>query len=208
MLKILIIDKHPVFCIGLSILLRKKFDVDEIIKLDNISNYKPSITPDLVIVGLNDNLKNQNIVFVSHTKKLFPKARFILYDNSQFINKSMEYFKIGFHGYVPKNATSEEFIECVKLVLDGNYFICPKAIGLFMDYFVNFTTKKTNRTYLTPKEFEIAKHFAEGMSTSSIAFTINRKMSTVSTTKNNIFKKLQINNIIQLKEALEEFHYY
>jgi DNA-binding NarL/FixJ family response regulator len=208
MLKILIIDRHPVFCIGLSLILRKEFDVGEIMELGDISNYKPSTIPDLIIVGINDTNNNQNMVFVSYTKKLFPKARFILYDNSQSINMSMEYFKIGFHGYVPKNATNEEFLECVKLVLDGNYFICPKAFGMFMDYFVNFTTKKSTKAYLTPKEFEIAKHFANGMSTSSIAFTINRKMSTVSTTKNNIFKKLQINNIIQLKQALEEFHYY
>jgi DNA-binding NarL/FixJ family response regulator len=48
----------------------------------------------------------------------------------------------------------------------------------------------------------VAQYLAEGMQTSWIAHKLNRKVSTISTIKSNIFHKLQIDNILKLREQI------
>jgi DNA-binding NarL/FixJ family response regulator len=55
---------------------------------------------------------------------------------------------------------------------------------------------------LSSQEYEIASQLLKGLSTNNIAQKIGRKATTISTIKNNIFKKLEVDNIIKLPRVL------
>jgi DNA-binding CsgD family transcriptional regulator len=56
---------------------------------------------------------------------------------------------------------------------------------------------------LSPREKEVALHFANGVSTTTIAKTLGIKCNTVSTLKKKIYNKLGVDSSVGLYKAMQ-----
>jgi DNA-binding NarL/FixJ family response regulator len=140
-------------------------------------------------------------------KKIYHNSRFIIYDLDAKDNEGIKYLRSGAHGYLSKKSDLDTLSHCIQTVLDGKFYIDPKDLhtmleGLTQGNRVSGKRGAVRRLMLTDRQNEIANLFAEGMSTSSIAKKLGLSPSTISTVKSNIYQKLKIDNVVDLREAL------
>jgi DNA-binding NarL/FixJ family response regulator len=199
-----LIDNHVIMRAGLAIIFENHFRNINISESEDVKHFidsHPNQNPDLLILGNNFAGKQDCLDAVSILKSRFPLVPLIIYDEYLEQDMTILYFKLGVNGYVLKQNNADEMIKCVETVLENKQYLCPVLLERLLKNFRKKNNGLVVERILTPRESEIAKYLSEGMKTSWIAKTLGRKNSTISTIKNNIYKKLNVQNIIQLKKA-------
>lgn len=206
MLTIALIDRQPIMRFGLTCYLKNYYSEINILEADDIiscfQSY-PEQLPDLIIWGTHEEKLDGNFTMLGKTQNLYPKTAIVLYDD-RLINFNILYYSPALvDGYLLKQNDPDELIVCVNKVLNGKKYISQELINFFPEVFLhekNTFLPKQNK--LTSREHQIAEFLCTGKRTSWIAATLGLKMSTISTFKSIIFKKLKVNNIVELKEFL------
>lgn len=204
---IALIDKHPITRRGLFLLLKNQFKEAVILQSESILTFYKLFRnqdPDLIILGISQDINDNNIGFINFIRQNYPKGPIILYDENPGSSLVFHYLKTGIFGYLSKQNNILELTECIESVLNGKRYICNEILNLILSQ--HLTEKKDiykDNGLLTSREYEIAHYLSQGMKTSLIAQTLGRKMSTISTIKTNIFKKLQVGNILELRALMQ-----
>ncbi|MCE7042801.1 response regulator transcription factor [Dyadobacter sp. CY312] len=208
-MKIALIDKHPVLRKGLDKVLASNFDGAIIMESDTIIHFRelfPKQIPDLIIMGLGSAADAGNLDFINMSRRWYPKGSVIIYDEDVNLPMISRYLSTGARGYLSKAADLNELIECVKDVVSGKRYLSEEILLWVLNTY-DFGNKKRpvvkGNGQLTDREQQIAEFLVDGMKTSWIARELGRKPSTISTIKNNIFKKLEINNVLKLRDVIK-----
>jgi DNA-binding NarL/FixJ family response regulator len=226
MTTIALIDNHPIIRTGLGLLIKNNFEKVSIIEAENmdmLANLFPVQVPDLIILGTSQNSGANSLKLVMQTKNAYPASKLIMYDEAAAAGQQaasypaayanggpltssaaiLGYLRAGANGYLTKQNELSDLLDCVRDVLKGKRYICSEAFDVLLDKQV---TEKSSfqkvSDLLTSREYEIARYLSNGMKTSMIAQKLDRKASTISTTKTNIFKKLEVDNILKLRQVM------
>jgi DNA-binding NarL/FixJ family response regulator len=98
---------------------------------------------------------------------------------------------------VLKNSSSEEVIEGIRTVADGERFLCDEATVLF--------NKSYQPVSLSPREREILKLIVEGLSIKEISNKLYLGFETVRSYHKYLHLKLDVHNTAQLvRKAIEQ----
>ncbi|WP_118952576.1 response regulator transcription factor [Taibaiella helva] len=105
------------------------------------------------------------------------------------------YLKIGAKGFLNKRCPEQEIVQAVGMLVQGKRYIRMEMQELYLD------CSRWSSPYerLTRREREVLKYLVQGESVTSISRRTNNSTNTVSTHKSNIFKKLRLGNLIELK---------
>jgi len=207
-----LIDKYAIIRTGIGLFLKTQFDQINILESESIlgmQKQNPDQLPDLIILGISQGTGAQNINLIKIAKKTYPDAKIILYDEvapGKTLSIVLSYMREGVSGYVTKFNDLSDFVDCVRKVLNGKKYICSEVYDLLIYNNPDQSPDLTNMSILTSREYEIASYLVEGLSTNKIAAKIGRKATTISTIKNNIFKKLEIDNIMKLYGLFHPVH--
>jgi DNA-binding NarL/FixJ family response regulator len=113
-----------------------------------------------------------------------------MFKDEAIFNKAMD---IGVRGYVLKENTVTEIINCMESVLNGNYYLSP-AISDFLlrrnQKPSNFSKKENELNKLTDAEINIMKELAMMKTSQEIAETLFISSKTVQNHRSNICNKL------------------
>ena len=204
---IAIIDRHPILRTGLDFFIKDHFKEVNILGSENVSAFQQSFprqNPDLVILGFGEHSNVNSLGFVNMMKKQYPKAALIVYDDKPDASLIVPYLKAGVNGYLSKQNSPNKLIECVDIVLKGKRFVCKEVLEMMLDEYIieNKAMPANSFPPLTPREFEVAKCLIQGIKTSAIAKMFSRKLGTISAMKTSIFKKLEVDNIVKLRELM------
>lgn len=112
------------------------------------------------------------------------------------------FIKAGADGYLSKDGSVDEVKKAIETVLNGRRYISANL----MDAFIGEEQKNPFNT-LSDREFEIASLLLTGLSINEIAGKIHLQSSTVGTYKARIFEKLNVSNILQLKEQAALYNF-
>jgi len=120
-----------------------------------------------------------------------------VHDNEQYF---FEALKAGASGYVLKSAANRDLIEACRATMRGEPFIYPPAASaLVRDYLDRASRGEVAPTDpLTPREQEVIKQIAEGLSSEEIAETLMISKKTVDRHRANILEKLGMRNRVEL----------
>lgn len=197
---IALIDRQPLLLSGLSLFLRTQFEDLTLLQADSIHTLHslPVQWPDLFIMGFGQNTDADNLDFLSRARRRH-KVKTIAFDESPDAVRAKNYLQTGVNGYLSKQNNLLEFAECVKQVLKGESYVCRQVTALLNQ---ERPMPQQISRMLTQREMQITKLLAQGMKTSWIAEKLERKASTISTMKNTIFRKLEVENIIGLRKRL------
>lgn len=196
-----IIDKQPILRTGLRLFLKKYFKDSTILPAENIQSFTPLYTehkPDLFILGMGIGPKTDSFDSIKIVKKQFPNAVILVYDQKSDATLLPIYLKAGVSGYLSKESDLEELNECINLILAGKQYICRHITEMNL----NIAYKIKNPDILSYREYEVASYLSQGMKITWIAHTLGIAISTSSTFKNKIFRKLKVDNVLQLREAM------
>ena len=153
----------------------------------------------LIRVG---NMSDKTILSsIKKARTIQKSCKIILYDYQQSIHNIIDFFREKINGYLPDDFSESELEECItSLAVNRIHINMQIAVELMVS---SPRTRARKNPSLTPTEMKVANLLVTGLSPSLIAKEMDRKISTVSTIKSNIFKKTNVTNVIELVDVLE-----
>ena len=136
-----------------------------------------------------------------------PSARVLILSASGEQADVLEAVKAGATGYLVKSASSEELLDAVRRVAQGDTVFTPGLAGLVLGEFRRMSSEPETPAgeQLTERETEILKMVATGLSYKQIAERLVLSHRTVQNHVQNTLRKLQLHNRVQLTRwAIEQ----
>ncbi len=192
MINIYIVDDHPSIIEGLTSVFEKEKDFKIVGSANDTKAALVGIrktNPDLVILDISlPGVLGTTIAKEIVTKYKAKVIAFSGYDNLQYIQQIM---LSGASGYVLKTCKIEELVTAVKQVSKGKDYFCEKLTHVIVnDYKGRLQNEQKVISLLTPREREILQLFCDGMTRHDVADYLGVDVTTISTHRNNIMKKL------------------
>ncbi|PIF45544.1 DNA-binding NarL/FixJ family response regulator [Chryseobacterium sp. 52] len=200
--RILIADDHYVVRAGTALVLESAFPKLKINFAENYDQVKEQLAAhpyDLLLLDI-DMPGTKYKKMITELKSIQESLKILVFSG---YNKdvAIQYIREGAEGYLNKQSSEEEIREAVRSVIEKGYYYPGELIGLIIQ------NKKSNPAEkLSSREYEIFKMLASGNGNLEIGNKLEIQMSTVSTYKKRIFKKLNINNIAELIKVHEMMH--
>lgn len=201
-MNILIVDDHPLVCIGIRNILISEQDIKNV-------NYAHDIESALELMSKNDynlalvdiRLKNQSgIDFIRTAKDKFPECKYVILSSSSAAEDFDRAMKLNIDGYILKDAFTEDIVYAVKSVIRGRKYFDPVFLER-MNYPLQglSVTQPDNdpEELLSPREVEILDCLGKGMSNRSIAKKLYISENTVKKHVSSILAKLNLSDRLQ-----------
>jgi DNA-binding NarL/FixJ family response regulator len=127
-----------------------------------------------------------------------PHVRIIVLSVSAEEADVLEAVKVGASGYLLKNSTSDEIVDAVRRVRDGEPVFTPSLAGLVLNEFRRVSSKEPGEPGLSPRENEVLRLVAKGYTYREIAEKLYISVKTVQNHVQNILTKLHLRKRYEL----------
>ncbi|WP_198034456.1 response regulator transcription factor [Dyadobacter tibetensis] len=206
-MKVAIIDKHPITRSGIKNVLQNRAGITNPLEGSCMISFYEKFkdeNPELIIVSIGQQKGITNLQILGFIKRFYPHSSIIVYDDQIVAEMVPKYFQLGIVGYLSKQDELLELESCIEKLKKGEPYIGCDLLYLLMrnEAAMERVYHVKSENSLTKRESEIAGYLIKGQRTTEIAKMLNRKVSTISTIKMNIFKKMKVDNIISLGQKL------
>jgi two-component system, NarL family, response regulator NreC len=191
---IVLVDDHDIVRAGLRAILEteKDFQVvgeasDGQAALQIVEQLKPDILLlDLVLPKLNGLDVARSVHNISPGTQVIVLS---MHSNEAYV---VDALKIGVAGYVLKDKATEEILEAIRYVLEGERYLSPPISGRVIEAYIQRIQESSMDSYetLSDREREVFTLAAEGHSNPEIAQMLSISPRTVETHRSNIMRKL------------------
>ncbi|MEZ0328121.1 MAG: response regulator transcription factor [Dissulfuribacterales bacterium] len=202
MFKIVIVDDHPIFCIGLKELLIQEKDFMVCDMVGSIAAARKSITkhrPDMAIIDISLGQENGLDLVREISENALPVFTLVLsmHDEMVWAERALH---AGARGYVMKKEASDLIIKAVQQIRNGKIFMSEQIMSHMLERLCGNTgcENKDAMELLTDRELEVFRLIGLGLSTREISNTLNLSIKTVGTYRERIKQKLCIKNSMEL----------
>ncbi len=196
MISIIIADDHQMFREGLVSLLanEKEFEI-----IGEASNGQEVLTlfqktiPDVLLLDI-EMPKMDGFDTLHELKKRNTTTKVLvltMHKSAEFIKNIL---KAGASGYLQKDASKKTLIKAIHQVVKTGSYYTPNTSKLILE---SFQEKHVN-SQISPREKEIIKLIADGLTTKKIATKLFISPHTVETHRQNILLKLGLKNSAEL----------
>ena len=160
------------------------------------------LKPDLALVDIS--LPDQNgIQLTRDIRRLFPEIGILIVSMHYKIDYIAEAFQAGANGYVVKESAAKRLLQGLESVANGDYFLDSSVSHAVVENLMKFSLKEAKITdpdyaTLTPREQEVMRLLAEGLSSKEVAEKLFISPKTVENHRANIMNKLDLHSTIEL----------
>jgi DNA-binding NarL/FixJ family response regulator len=203
--RVLIVDDHPLFREGLKSIIAgdRCFEVGgEAGTAQNGFAMARQIKPDVVLVDIS--LPDESgMQLTRRIRKALPDTRVMIVSMHSKIDYIVEAFQAGATGYVVKDSAAGRLIQGLHVVTQGEYFLDSSISHEVVERLMKSPVREARVSdsgygRLTPREQEIMRFLAEGISKADIADRLCISVKTVENHRSNIMKKLDLHNTMDL----------
>lgn len=132
-----------------------------------------------------------------------PRSRVLVLSASSERDDVLEAVKAGACGYLVKSASAEELIAAVRATATGQAVFTPGLAGLVLGEYRRMSADTSNpdvdaTPVLTPRETEVLRQVAKGLSAKQIATRLSLSHRTVENHVQATLRKLQLANRVEL----------
>ena len=193
MLKILVIDDHPLVAEGIASLLSA---VADDVSVSTVQGGMQGIDravaeqPDLILLDLYmPGLSGFEAMRILGDK--LPTCSIVIVSSSLDMKEMKTAMSLGAMGFIPKSASPEVMINALKLVISGSIYVPPEMLGLGAN---ESTATLPDTAPISPRQLEVLKLMAEGKSNKEISSILGCAETTVKTHVTALFKELGARN--------------
>ncbi|MBN2125476.1 MAG: response regulator transcription factor [Deltaproteobacteria bacterium] len=194
---LLIVDDHPLFREGLKAIIRREAEFEVVGEagtaregLRMAGELKPSLM--LVDISLPD---RNGIDLTREIRNLLPETRIMIVSMHSKIDHIAEAFRAGAVGYMTKESAPERLLSALQCVSQGEHFLDSSVSRQVIKRLVEFPekgAKVADAAYgtLTPREQEVMRLLAEGLSSREVGERLFISPRTVENHRHSIMGKL------------------
>jgi len=201
-LKILLVDDHPIVREGLKTLILSQPDMEVIGEASDgqeACQQASLLQPDLVIMDIS----MPGLSGTQATDRLCrecPRVKVLVLTIHEDKGYIRQLLAAGAAGYVLKRAAGEELIHAIRVVSAGRTYLDPDMAGKVVTGFVRRTGESlpTKGPSLSDRELEIAKLTASGHSNKEIGNLLDLSVKTVETYRTRGMEKLGLSSRVDL----------
>ena len=203
MLKLVILDPHPVVLRGIKAYFKKNNSIQVIGAFEDINDFFSFIKEnpiDLVIMEME--LQNGSAIkTIQKLKRLYPKIMVMIFTSQSQSKYQIDLIKAGASGYLSKKVEKSILIEAIKCVTIKGYHLTTN-FELEINKNINPDYKKSFKKNISKREIEVLKFLMIGKRNNQIAESLGLSQKTTNTYKNRLMKKLCVNNEIDLYQQV------
>lgn len=201
-IRVIIGDDHGIVREGLVALLQREADIEVIGTARNGSELLQlarKLSPDVVITDLSMPQLNGIEVITRLCAEPLPCKLLCLSVHNE-PTKVLGALQAGAAGYVLKENSYEELARGIRRVMANQVFLSGELVGMVVQSCRSPipTQEAIKLPQLTAREREVAQLFSEGLSTQAIAQRLHLSAKTISTHREHIFSKLDIQSVAEL----------
>jgi len=197
MIRVFIVDDHPVVIEGIHSLLRNERDIEwagQAMNAQSCLGFFVNNTADIILMDIN--LPDTSGVDLCAIMKEKYPGIFILglstFNQGLYIKKMMEN---GASGYILKNSSREELLKAIHAVCDGWIYFSGEVGEALKQYQASSVTEIP---VLSRREKEVLELIAEGYTNPQIAEKLFVSPFTVDSHRKNLIAKLSVKNTAML----------
>jgi two-component system, NarL family, invasion response regulator UvrY len=195
MIKILIVDDHPIVREGLKKILSLYDDIrvtDEAESANEALEKAANDDFDLIILDISMP-ERSGLDIVKDLKKSNPKTPILILTMHSEDYYAMRAFKSGVSGYLNKASASDQLIIAIRQIMAGKKYVSPELVTILATNLEKPSSEKMHE-FLSNRELEVMCAIAKGKSIEDISNELNLSKSTIHTYRRRIFSKMRFNN--------------
>jgi len=199
--RILICDDHTLFVEGIKAMLRNESSLEIVGEardgrqaVELVKELKPDVL--LMDVSMPD---MNGFDATQRVHELDPNIKVLIltmHDEEELVARCLE---AGAAGYIIKDAPASQLLYAIEMVKKGERYLSPVVLKqVVAGYVKNSNVPQTSYDRLSPREREVLKLLAEGLSVKEIATRLNLSVKTVDVHKTNLMKKIDVHDRTEL----------
>ena len=207
-IRVIITDDHPLVLNGLEHLLREYQEFEVVQKCSSgtealaaVRRHRPDILVlDLMMPGMD------GLAVARDLHKSGDMPYVVLLTAQLHEDQLIEALHLGVRGFILKEMATKLLVECLRRVHAGGQWLEKDAANRAMAKLVRREAKgREVATMLTPREIEVVRMVAKGLTNKEIASELCIADGTVKIHLHNIYEKVKINRRAELVRFADEF---
>jgi DNA-binding NarL/FixJ family response regulator len=194
-------DPHPLSLLGLAELLKTDPDFGLLARCSTAAETMKEVWrhhPDLLVIDLN--LPDRNgMELIKELKNSSLSIKVVILTTAMDEEQTIDALRFGVKGVILKDMPSYLLVQCLQKVADGGVWMEKESIGNAFEKMLHREAgMRRLATILTARETEVMRHVASGLSNQQIADKLVLQEGTVKIHVHNIYRKLGMNNRVDL----------
>src|SRR5262245_35345571 len=206
--KVLIVDDHPVVREGLSMQIATQPDLKVCGEAEDVPgalSLLDSVKPDVAIVDIS--LKNSSgLDLIRRIKDRNEAVRILvwsMYPDSLFAERSL---RAGAHGYLHKGQATNHLLHAIRVVLAGKVYLSDELAEKLLHRMVGGKLpERSPIERLSDRELQVFEMIGQGLNTETIAAKIRVSPKTVDTYRARIKEKLDVVHVTELVQRATQW---
>jgi two-component system response regulator NreC len=197
-IRVFICDDHALFRDGLKAILREEPDIEIVGDARDgrdAVEQTLKLRPDVVLMDV----EMPELNGFEATRRITQSERSIkvliltMYQEEEVVARCLD---AGASGYVLKDASATQLVHAIETVHKGGKYLSPGALQQVVTHYLDGGERTASTRYdtLSPREREVLKLLADGLSVKEIAARLGRSVKTVDVHKYNLMHKLDIHD--------------
>jgi two-component system, NarL family, invasion response regulator UvrY len=199
MIKIIVVDDHPLLRAGLIQTINKEVDMKVLAEADSGEEFLSKVCRDDFDVAILDiELPGRNgIETLMELRSQGNKLPVIILSAKSEKRFGVRSIQAGANSYISKEDHKTSLINAIRKVLGGKKFITPKLSEIIAEN-LDASSSKLPHENLSNREMEVMHHIALGKPVSEIAEILSLSINTINTYRARILEKLRVENNTQV----------
>ena len=207
--KILIVDDHPMFRVGIREILLREQDFEIVGEAEDARGafeLAQSESPDIILMDLSLPAPG-GIEITQRIKRELPAVGIVCLAMAEDEDQLFDAIKAGAAAFILKDVGPDDLVTIIRRVSAGEYLIndrvfarpsvASRVLKEFRDLAVYGQSDTPIFAPLSPREVEILDNIAQGMTNKQVAYALSISEQTVKNHMSSILRKLSVNDRTQ-----------